>query len=342
MADTIISQGKFVATGDNVTIKIRTGFDWLRIYNATAAFDVADDLGYEFYYQTGMNAGSVISWAKINTDVGSAFAYTTIFEGVDAITLVDTSGNPLSAREEITAGTDNVNPVYDTANTGTLIDGDIVRLSSMAGNANLSGYDVQVTNVVANTSFEVAVPLATAPNDAAVSGFWRKVNFDPMYYPRHRYIVNIVPDGNESLISFSVPSGYQAGQKIRILVPSVYYGMIEINNMIGTILTVDDTIGNCVVAVDIDSSSFTPFTFPTNDNVAFDPISKAMAVPIGEDTARALALSTNILSDATDNRGYIGVRLIAGDFGPAGQNGDDIYWSAGVSTVVDTDESLIV
>jgi hypothetical protein len=59
-----------------------------------------------------------------------------------------------------------------------------------------------------------------------------------------------------------------------------------------------------------------------------------MVIPIGEDTATAIAQSQNILSDATTNQGYIGVILAAGVASPAGQANDVIYWQAGTADLV--------
>ena len=54
-------------------------------------------------------------------------------------------------------------------------------------------------------------------------------------------------------------------------------------------------------------------------------------MPIGEDTATALALGANILGDATTNVGYFGMQLQAGAGSPAGVTDDVIYWVAGKS-----------
>jgi hypothetical protein len=110
--------------------------------------------------------------------------------------------------------------------------------------------------------------------------------------------------------------------------------MVELNGLSGTVVAVNDTLATQTVTVDIDTTTFTPFVFPTAVQWA-NPLSKAMVIPQGMDTAQALAQSANILSDATTNEGFIGVTLVAGAESPAGQANDVIYWVAGKSFSVD-------
>lgn len=58
-------------------------------------------------------------------------------------------------------------------------------------------------------------------------------------------------------------------------------------------------------------------------------------IPVGEDTAEALALSADILSDATENTATIGIQLAGGAGNPGGAAADVMYWVAGKSFSVD-------
>ena len=114
------------------------------------------------------------------------------------------------------------------------------------------------------------------------------------------------------------------------------YGMVEINGLQGEIVAIGQADANSftnTITVNINSSGFTAFAFPTTGDVPFTP---AIVVPIGEGTNSAIA-NPNLLDDATVNTAYIGVILGAAatlpssgtSQGPAGSNGDVIYWQAG-------------
>jgi len=65
--DTIIEQGRFVSTGADVTLNLRQGVDWIRVYNTTALAQGAADLAYEFYWQRGMATTGQLGlfWTKL-------------------------------------------------------------------------------------------------------------------------------------------------------------------------------------------------------------------------------------------------------------------------------------
>ena len=107
--------------------------------------------------------------------------------------------------------------------------------------------------------------------------------------------------------------------------------------------------------ININSSSYTAFTFPT---VAQQPSNLPQLIPFGEDTATSLSAigsqvpsigglqipntNTGILADSTVNTGLLGMILGTGGngksldatiSGPAGYaSGDVVYWVAGKST----------
>ena len=347
--NTTIQQGRFTqaATAVNKTISIRSDFDWIRVYNESAIIQAAANLGAEYYFQRGMTNGRGVVYTKLGAVANNPTSVGQIAASA-GFTLLDTSGNPLGASVAITSATDITEPVFSTGSTAGVVAGTIVRLSGMTGQESLSGYDFAVDTIVADTSFKMAAALATAPGAAASAGNYRIVNFDPLFYPRHRFVVNILrpQDGggtaSSSLFTVSVPSGYLVGQKVRVIVPTTAqagtsdYGMVEMNGLIGTVTAVTDTLGTQTVTLDIDSSAFTAFTFPTAAKAA-KSLSKAMLVPVGEDTAHAIAQSQDILSDATDNQGLIGVTLTAGTLSPGGSDNDVVYWQAGKAFSVDND-----
>lgn len=329
--NTLIFQGKFTSDGTDKTISIPSSWDYMRVKNETAQNQAAADLAFLFEFQRGQTDGRGDVWTKLGTVANDPVTVGQIAAN-SGFYYVDMSGSPLNAPVAITAGTNAVRPVMSTGSTAGLASGSIVRITQLTEQVNLNGYDFAVDTIVANTSFRIASALATAPGVAETTGgFYRIVKFQPLFYPRFRYIANIT-QATSAVITVTVPSGYAVGQTVRIFVPESSqsgvsdYGMTEINGLKGTITAVNDTVATQTITVNIDSSSFTAFTFPTAAKAAV-PLVKAIVVPSGMDVGYARAQSVDELSDARDNRGLIGVRLVGGAASPGGASSDVMYYS---------------
>jgi hypothetical protein len=398
MDGTILGQGSFLASSTNLSnpnagnasrgqanqtiIQIPSGADWLSVRNYTQYGTVGANggayfngtananVGIEFFWQRGMAAGTGI----VNAYKASASAVLsgdTLVSG--GFTLYDPSGQDSGAQPVLgnpvatTASTNATRPVVSTGNTAGVIVGSIVRLSNTA-QTDVNGIDMVVSAVTANTSFTLLAAsnaLATAPGAIGGAGFYRLVNFDPLFYPRRRYITKITQAANAQ-VSVSVPHNYAVGQAVRFNIPAVS-GMVQLNPsaannyLVGNIVSIVDAYN---FTVDINSSAFTAFTWPT---IAQQPSSFPEVTPVGEDSALSLSSSAaqvpldqwgvpvynannGLLSDATVNTGYLGMILGAGGnglelttpiLGPAGSiswsagdvpTSDVLYWVAGKST----------
>lgn len=326
------NQGKFTSTGANKILNIRSDVDWINVYNYTAASQAINDLPFQFYFQRGMAQGTGIAYIKLGAVANDPLTVDTMIAPT-GFYLIDTSVNVPGAAVALTSVSAAATPVVATGNTAGLADGDIVRLYSITGGLQLNGLDFTIDTIVANTSFELAymvqIVAALAPG---VNAKYRKIPYNPIYYPRARYISNITQTA-QAVVKLTVTHGYKVGQVVRFIVPSVAgsavsYGMTEMNNLQGTILAID--LVNNTITVDIDSSGFTAFAFPT-DALAASGFTPAQVVPIGQDTAESLAVGVDILSDATVNEALVGILLTGGQDSPAGQNNDVIYWVAGKS-----------
>ena len=121
-------------------------------------------------------------------------------------------------------------------------------------------------------------------------------------------------------------------------VSATAYGMTELNGLKGTIIDLSDSSIPAsdvnTFTVDIDSSGFTAFSFPLTGNYPFTP---AQVIPVGEDTAAALAFNQNVLSDSIVNTAYLGMVLKGGAGLPGGADNDVVYWVAGKSSNVDNE-----
>jgi hypothetical protein len=368
MADnTIITQGSFVSDGNRKVLSIRSDLDWMYVYNMTALTQAAANLGAQFYWQRGMTPGSGVVYTKLGAVANDPLSIGAIAVG-SGFTLVDQGYNSgvsaqvknssqVSAPVAFTATSNAVRPIVDTADTSGLQVGDVVRLSQEAGavDANdLLGIDFQIDTIVANTSFRIANALQQAPGAGGTNGFWRRVTVGNTFYPEWRYVVNIATAGAfgtltatvlAPVVVTSVDSGYQVGQEVTFNVPSELNGMTQINALSAPIIAVDPATPS-VFQVRLDTTGFSAFVFPTIADVAAEgSYTPATVVPAGENTAEALAAVpvVNILSDATVNQAIIGMQLSGGNTnagqnaGPAGSDGDVMFWVAGKSFSVNNE-----
>ena len=367
MDGTILGQGSFIvgATVSNQIIQIPSGVDWLSVRNytqtATAGVAAPGSVGYEFFWQRGMPVGAAfVKYKQVTTNAATDDL---ILSG--GFTLYDPSGQTLGAQPLLgnpvatTASTNATRPVVNTTNTAGIAVGTVVRMSSTA-QTDVNGVDMVVGAVTANTSFTLLAAsnaLATAPGAIGGAGFYRIVNHDALFYPRRRFITNITQAANAQ-VSVSVSHGLTPGQQVRFNIPAVS-GMVQLNPtpqnryLAATIVTVVDAYN---FTINIDTTSFTAFTFPT---IAQQPSSFPEVTPFGEDTALALTSNTaqvpldangnpilyansGILADSTINTGFLGmilgtgaagVQLTTAITGPAGTAAADVvYWRAGKST----------
>jgi len=399
---TVIGQGSFVAnttglanpnpgnatvgTANAAYIQVPSGTDWIAVRNYTQ-FGTAGNSGayfngtanaypgFEFFWQRGMPAGSALVSYKGNGT--SAVNADQILTG--GFTIYDPSGQSQGAQPLLgspvatTASTNATRPVVSTASTAGISVGTVVRMSNTA-QTDVNGIDFVVGAVTVNTSFTLMAAsnaLATAPGAIGGAGFYRIVYNanNALFYPRRRVITNITRAVNAN-VSTSIAHGLTPGQTVRFEIPSVS-GMIQLNpqnnnfyfpQSASTNATVVTVVDDYNFTINIDTTAYTAFTFPT---IAQQPSDTPYVIPFGEDTAFAIAslqsqtptiagqkiynTQTGILADATVNTGFLGMVLGIGGagtvlttpiIGPAGSvawssgdvpTGDTMYWVAGKS-----------
>jgi len=355
MAETIIQQGSFRVTtvGTHaastiypVTIPCRVDPDWVEVYNYTQFGTTDQYAGVKYYWQKGMTSGAALAeYHGAASSVTNAYLMTS-----GGIYVVDTSAtSPLSTNIIDTGTSNSTTPTVTTSVTTGLFGssattmGAIVRFSNATGvlPSNLCGFDYEIGTLTSGVSFVLRYAAATAfAVSTGATGKYTVLPYDPIYYPRNRYILNIqgaatTGTTNTIRVTTSVSHGYTVGQEIRLKVPSVF-GPKELNDVIGTV-TAAPTMGTFDLDV-VSNTLSTAFVFPAATLV---PFTFAQAIPVGEDTAAALTAGVNILGDATYNQAAINIVLGTGMgatviSGPAGFNGhattgDVIYWKAGKS-----------
>jgi len=318
MDNTIIQQGSFTADGSAKYLVLRSDVDWITVLNLTEAVATTQDHGFRYYWQRGMTAGLGI--VEYHPAADHTMAIDQVAAGA-GFTLVDSSDTDPNARVILNGAfaTNAAQPVCTSATTTGLETGSIVRLSGTTTAESISGFDFQIDTVVAGVSFRMAYAMANAPGAAATAGYYRHIPYDPIFYPRYRYIINIT-QAAAAVIHTSVDHGYTVGQKVRVNVPAAF-GMVEMDKLEATVTAV--TAGT--ITTDIDSTAFTAFAFALPAAV---PFTMPTVNPIGIDTGTAIAGAVDLLSDSTLNTSYIGIKLAAGVLSPAGSNNDVIKWVA--------------
>lgn len=335
MDNTIIQQGSFTSAGASVRINLRSDVDWMMVYNITqAAASQTTAVGVKYYWQRGFGAGA--KWTTFKSNAANA-ANLEQYITSNGFTLLDTSvQTPGALQATITAVSNAAIPVVSNSGTNGLAAGDVVRIFNVASAQQLGGIDFTVGyNTLTSGTFSLDYMSQIV---AGTTGSWRKINFNPIFYPRRRFITEIT-QAAQAVVTLSVTHQYTIGQQIRFVVPAAY-GMTEINGLTGNIVDIDTTTttGN-TVTVDIDTTSFTAFAFPLSAAVPFSP---AEVVPVGEDTATALSFGEDILADATLNTSFIGMKLQGGVNCPAGATSDVMFWVAGKSFLDDVNGDLVV
>lgn len=321
------NQGRFTSTGVATIIQLPSGVDWMWVKNETVSYAAGAGTGAEFYWQRGMTQGRGTIYTK--TAVTGALAVDQIAANAGFF-LVDNTVNVPGPSLTFTDVTNSNPPTVLTANTGSLSNGDIVRIFRTTGARQLQGLDFTIGNINPGVSFELSFMRQLIPG---TTGTFRRIPYDPYFYPTRRFITKIT-QATQAVVTLSVTHGYTVGQVVRLIVPTVTataFGMTALDGIQATIVAVGaadaDGITN-TITIDVDTTGFTAFSYPLTTDPAFTP---PQVVPMGDNTAESLLLNANILSDSTENRGLFGIQLMAGTASPAGVNTNVITWVAGKS-----------
>lgn len=278
--------------------------DLFFIRNRTAWGDDAAETTVEARWVKGMAQGSAQTVDQANTTgILSSEAVTS-----GGFTFIDTAQPPTFASLASTTITGNAGTfIVSMANTGDIAVGDYVRLYNIAGEQQISGYTFAVTAVSTNTSITLGYMASSGITFAAdaTSGFVKKYIPNRMY-PRIALIANITK-ATQAVIYFTAPNDFTPGEIISLRIPQEF-GMVQANKVNARVLTVTNSSTVSSVTVDLDSSGFTTFAFPTSAQ-ATAGVSPAIAIPSASGVVPDNGSATNPqqppgtnLRDAFDNR----------------------------------------
>lgn len=180
--------------------------------------------------------------------------------------------------------------VSDASTTTLTANSTVVRMLNTTGMLQIAGMDFTVGAVNAGADFALRYLNNSGFGSDATNADWRIIPFDPQFYPRRRFVTAIT-QASSAVITLSVAHDFTVGEKVRIFNPDSNFGMGQIHNQLGTISAVATGSTN-TITVDIDSSAYTAFAFPTSA-IAAGGITFAQVVPVGD--------SGTVLTGATNN-----------------------------------------
>jgi hypothetical protein len=324
-----IFNGSFISTGNAQPLNLRGGLDTIEVWNMSEMAAANASHGVEYVWNLGYayNDGSV---NMRNAAATADFWTTSATLGVPGFITFDSS-TQVNGPTIATTDFGTTAHVVLTGNTTGVSVGSVIQLENMTGANQVNGMQYTVTAVVPNVSMTLGYTPVTVA--AVGAGQYHTVPFNT-WYPATRYISSI-SQAAQAVVQFTVQSNYQVGQAIRFYVGPAN-GMTQINGLEGNIVAVTPATNS--VTVDINTSAFTPFVWPTTA-VAAAPFTQAYVNPIGMDSSLALFPIPpqplyppfNTLTDAMVNIGSTGIILGAGITSPAGTIGQQIFWRATTS-----------
>jgi hypothetical protein len=334
----MIAGGTFVPAQQQVDLELisQNPPDYIEMKNLGSAvssgwgeFNAA--LPIEWFWQRSMAQGTAKGIRQSSDAVDPAMIAT--FLSSDGITTYDTANPPQFAALPLTSITGAAGTfIVSMANTGTIAVGDYVRLTQTTGEFQIAGYTFQVTAVTPNVSITLGYMASSGITFAANATAGNVTKFIPSrMYPRWKFIANIT-QAAQAVVYFTERNDFTPGEIISFRVSSDF-GMDEINNRSARVLSVVNSGSVSSVTLDLDTSGFTAFTYPTSA-VAAAGVSPAVCVPsssgvvpfMGSATVAQQPPGTNLL-DAFDNRNTRVIHCGSAMF--ASGNVDDVWeWRA--------------
>lgn len=335
MAFTIIAGDTFTSTGAGVKIKLPCSADYFTTTNvtqmplapATGVVIRSEWYGAKFGLgQTAANDG--IRWKKTNSTNAlliDTFATSTASNGFTYVTSAPVvEPQAANAITGITAASPAV-----VTQTNTYSDDDIIQFYGTTGMLQISGMNFQISST-SGSGYTLIGLRAAGFAAAATAGFTRRISKYAAVDPQYLYVTEIT-QATQAVVRTSVdPTNYYVvGMKVHFSVPASF-GMTQINQMTGTITAM--SAANYTMTVDIDSTAFTAFAFPTS---ASSPTSQLFATiaPAGAATKKDYITNVetgyNFNYQAFHTGEFTPYMFISGGAqSPGGAANDQINWLA--------------
>ena len=303
----ITAQGTFTSTGLQQILQLQPGVSYFYLKNRTqwgAANASAVVVQAEWF--SGMNPGA--AYTMTNTASANSLNAGVLTSG--GFTYIDptisVSYAPIALASPYFT---QANPgVFTTASAHGFAVGDVITFSDLTGARQYAGIYYTVSAVGSATTFSVLLNTTSVP--VATGGFVQKVGTPYDFIPTADMITGISL-GTTTTLTLATTNTYAVGDYVRVNVP-VSFGTSQLNGQLGQVTAVNNSATVNTITLNINSSGYTTFAFPTSASV---PTSFAQVVPVG-------SVATT-LAGAVTNTQYRG--LILGS-GVVGTSGDVIDW----------------
>lgn len=306
MAQTYKLQGSFVSTGAAQALSLPTAaVTSLHMWNRTK-------------YSSSANPGVVkeAHW-NVNLPDGSAYVLkNTAGAATDESSLLSALGfsfirkntDLLGPAVTGTAITAAATPVATAAAHG-FSNGDVLQITGTTAMLQIAGFYYTIENVMTNT-FDLSFLSTNGFAAAATALIARKVKFPDLFTPRQNYISAITAAAS-MVVTCTFAHTFAVGEKVGLRVPALW-GMPEANGLVGQVTAINTT--NNTVTLNINSTGFTAFAFPTSalaangtDLPQIFPVSQAGSfspsspvAPYDTNSLPAMVFGTGIVGAASD------------------------------------------
>lgn len=288
------------------------------------AGSLTSDRIVEAYFAPYMTSGTAL--IKQNGTVAGVLAPLNngvcAINGFNLFNAADQTAGPNIAIASFTPGTTTT---FTTSAPHGFHVGDNVRIGSMTSAPQLGGLVMTVTAVGSTTTFTTLLNSSNAVTSVGIVYKVGNAYLPPnsLYYPQYRAIAAITL-ANPMVVTTLVQQNYQVGDVVRFQIPT-QFGMQQLNSTTNglpvqfTVRAVNNAVGTQTVTLEVDSTSFTAFSWPGSSSY---PYGLPVMIPQGEGNTNNLAgiaptplpyANQNILGFATQNFGQNGILIGAGD-----------------------------
>jgi hypothetical protein len=171
---------------------------------------------------------------------------------------------------------DRANPTQVNITGHGFVTGDSVFIYGTTGMLQIAGNYYTVTRVNDN-QFTINVDSSGfAANGTAVSArLWYPVNFPNINVPYYEVITGITR-GATTTVNCAYAHAYVVGQEVTFVIPS-QWGIVELDGLKGYVTSITAS----AFVVDINSSSFTAFSYPTSGTASLG-LTFPQVLPVGD------------------------------------------------------------
>lgn len=328
------------ATPVALNIPLTDSPDWFFVRNITVSpggwggndgtnYTAIANISSEWF--SGMAQGSFLQTGQAASLLAAATLYPT--QGTaGGFTFVDPTNPPVFAGL-VSTTINHTTLVVTMANTGSIAVGDIVRVINPVAMLEIGGLVAQVTAVTVNTSITlgyVATAVSAGLNLVANGTSSTIVKIIPqLYYPRARQVMYIT-QATQAKVYFAQKNDFTIGEIVDFSIPA-QYGMTQVNYLTGapggapTVLAVTNSATESSITINLNTSGFTAFQYPTSANIQTGGGSPPVCVPAGSGVVPNQSPPGTNLLDAFDNRNQYYMNLGTNVVGPASST---IQWVA--------------